>query len=287
MKISDLYEAKFSKPEIMYHGTTSKNLKSVLSNGLNDYKVGGGWGSEYGANEKMRDLGAIGGVYLSRSVDLAWDVAIDIATKEYNAMIVAVQYQSRSGVMDEDSLDDVINVSMLNIGQSYGNTIEAYIDQQLTDSATKIFMKNFTRSIKHPIPRKNKDNVIKASRDTINAELIRKISYSDIDKVEIDKLVGGTALDANEIVNTLTVSSKDAEEGLKHALRRLTVVLKKEVVIPDYQDTLRSRESINYRGNNKIIGIYVVEDDVVKVKYGTLTDEAKHYFQKGHRFTIE
>ena len=85
-----------SRTEIWYHGTSARHLRSILAHGLQSNRK-----SRY-----TKELTALGGVYLAKSPADAFDYALDFAgdTSPPSALMVAVQVQPRTLLLDEDAM---------------------------------------------------------------------------------------------------------------------------------------------------------------------------------------
>ena len=281
MKISEITEAKFAKPVIMYHGTNSGNLKSILSNGLTADRAGSGWASDFPASRHTRDLTAIGGVYLTKSLDIAYEAAdesVNTSKERGQPMIVAVQYQTRHGYLDEDSIDDAISGTMRDLQNSYPSLVDAYVENELDDSPVSVFMSKLRKFMpgnsKHP-------ELKKVVQRLIQGEIERRLSYEFTSIEKIVVAIDGDDLDADEVHARLNQESKIAEQNFRKVLERATVVLKNQVHQGSKQDNLRSPDSINFRGANKIIGIYVAneESEQLELKYGVMIPEVSEFFE--------
>ena len=94
-----------SKPEIWYHGTSVKNLRSILTHGLQGSRK-----SRY-----TGEMESFGGVYLSERPGTAWEFSLDFAgqTDPPSALIVAVQVSPRSLILDEDAVTNDLGLAFL------------------------------------------------------------------------------------------------------------------------------------------------------------------------------
>lgn len=94
-----------AKPEIWYHGTSVKHLRSILATGLHGKRK-----SRY-----TGEMEAFGGVYLTNDIGTAWSFANDFvdATPVPSALIVVTQMQPRSLILDEDFFIEYLNNSAI------------------------------------------------------------------------------------------------------------------------------------------------------------------------------
>lgn len=101
----DITERKQQRTEIMYHGTSSKLVPSILKNGLlarppkKTYDV-----DTYGA-----EVASMGGVYVADEPGFAWTIAEEaVGTHGGEPALVTIQYVKGSGDTDEDDLVSAI-----------------------------------------------------------------------------------------------------------------------------------------------------------------------------------
>jgi hypothetical protein len=101
----DITERKQQRTQIMYHGTSSKLVPSILKNGLlarppkKTYDV-----DTYGA-----EVASMGGVYVADEQDLAEAIAEEaVGTHGGEPALVTIQYVKGSGDTDEDDLVSAI-----------------------------------------------------------------------------------------------------------------------------------------------------------------------------------
>jgi len=100
---------RYSKSEthrdIWYHGTSSKHLKSILSNGLMVNTKEKSWESDPDSGVFTPDRTSYGGVYLTQSFTLASSSAWRSSVKfKGHPIIVILELHPRNLVADEDSI---------------------------------------------------------------------------------------------------------------------------------------------------------------------------------------
>lgn len=101
MLVSELLlERRLQRTRIMYHGTTSLRLPSIMKHGLIPNAPRQGFGSTSGLAYR-----SMGGVYLSSRMDVA-DAAASEVADEYGGdpIIITVNYVITSGGPDEDAI---------------------------------------------------------------------------------------------------------------------------------------------------------------------------------------
>lgn len=300
MKIHEItvQEAKFAKPSIVYHGTSERYLKSILSQGLDARRSGTGWGSNDAYTSEMtRDLVAIGGVYMTGSLDIAYEAARDVIDNigNYNPLIVVVQYQTRHGALDEDRVDEFVNkrISKL-IGQRQNNIYIALYDA-MTDPGTGNEFMTFYDDAYKKYAEKHPDGLA-LSKSIAAYELRRRAAHrfkrTGIDTEEVAEAASERDVDPKDIAKLLPEDAKKGEEDYRKVLKRATIVLK-NLAHTSKDDkvagNVRSRETIGFSGANKIVSIFSIKENeqTVKVHYGKLPESTKRQLSNlpGYRFT--
>lgn len=290
MKINEIIaEAKFAKPSIYYHGTSTRHLKTILSQGLDASRAGTGWGSTYNhTSELARDLVAVGGVYLTKDPDLALEAARESQVKldRDKPVFVVVQYQPRHGVLDEDEVDVFVGRRVSKIlGLRQRNVFlalyDVYTDKRIAQDSVYSHSDDFSAQIeKHP-------EGMTLARQLIIHELRRRAAHRLVragrDSMEISEAARIRKVDPEKILDLLPEDPQQGEEEYKKALKRGTVVLK-NIAHKDSKDVvnIRSRQSIGFSGANKIIAIIAVDEknDKFIVEYGEPTKEVISQLRK-------
>lgn len=116
MKINEvLLERRIQRTRIMYHGTSSEFLPSIMKNGLIPNPPKKSYGSE------RPEFISLGGTYLTPKESTATYAAIDVSKMHSgDPILITVQYVERSGGLDEDIFFD----DFLTIGYEYGFNYE-------------------------------------------------------------------------------------------------------------------------------------------------------------------
>lgn len=96
---------------IWYHGSSSKNLKSILSNGLVPYPKERVWDGERGSgtvlSQHSLSLESYGGIYMTRRLTTAYSAAINSAHKtKTHPIVVVLSMTPKNLVLDEDTLSN-------------------------------------------------------------------------------------------------------------------------------------------------------------------------------------
>jgi hypothetical protein len=108
---------KFSPTELVYHGTSTEYLKSILSKGLLAYPNKSNFKLE--PKYFTRTLQSVGGVYLSTNFGKA-SLMAGVATNEsYDKLIIVCQVSRSVAFADEDDIEFLLN-------SAFGNTINNF-----------------------------------------------------------------------------------------------------------------------------------------------------------------
>lgn len=107
-RIQDLLErANRTKPILMYHGTASKNLRTILKKGLVPNPKERVWQDDPSAAQSYVTVTrkTVGGTYFSTNISTATSAALTAAQQTKSEQLVVVaQIQPRSGYADEDDI---------------------------------------------------------------------------------------------------------------------------------------------------------------------------------------
>ena len=115
--IVDLVEAKFRKPHIMYHGTSTKFLRSILKNGIQPKPKEKTWADDPQQVIQSFSRASLEGSYWSGNLMTATSSASNTRRKYGgNDLLVIAQISEQSAYADED----LINFALL---QSLNNTV--------------------------------------------------------------------------------------------------------------------------------------------------------------------
>jgi hypothetical protein len=118
-KVHTLLEKRFQKTTLMYHGTSSAFLRSILKNGLDP-----------NPKQKSWDLGgtmpSLGGVYLAPTAGRSTRRAADEAVKKYGGepILITVQTVTASGTPDEDNIFNTVASSAYEMYRSPNSPYE-------------------------------------------------------------------------------------------------------------------------------------------------------------------
>lgn len=272
--------------QIMYHGTTDKNLKSILSNGLvpTKEKV---WKDDPEASFDSPSRQSYGGTYFTNNLITSISSARNAVSKigGKNRIIVIAKLQPRTAIPDEDTFSFKVNnavgkaISEGKFSPSHETVnLNAYINAISDKSYLNYYLKEFTNSLKRSIEYDSDEiwpNVIDEGKlkNLFLAALKRKIAYIDSSKFSY----------FDEYEDHLnSIKKSEAESEFRNALDSVLRMFKKETYkdTGDINKTFRIEEPVNYKGKNKIIAIVELQKhddidkkDVLKVRYGEVPDQ--------------
>lgn len=118
MLLIDLFETRMQRTQLMYHGTASSLVPSILKFGLVAEPPKRTYSRDTDVEQQGYD--SYGGVYLSKDIDLAKDAA-HTAAKAHGGdpVLITVQYVLTSGTVDEDEITALFLSALLHEFDTY------------------------------------------------------------------------------------------------------------------------------------------------------------------------
>lgn len=278
MKIQDLTEAKFSKPIRAYHASEKDNLRTILKIGLLS-KEGGGFGSDIKGSEQIRDMKPVSkAVYLTNSISFASYIGKKVSGGENVYTLVEVSVQMGSAAIDEDYFETKLNSLLQPRGSS---------DTVMTLLRT-LYEKEFSdRLLSHVIDKwpifsmVDKEKLLRLCKYNLwrTVSHIPKSSLENYLLKHITFISKGDEERENKIINDFynkIPDSQTAEKNYKTSLAWATKILKHSIknidTSYDFSNThsFRIDNDITYSGNNKIIGVFLIDENekTIKTYYG-------------------
>jgi hypothetical protein len=273
MKLIDflhqLDEAKFRQPIEMYHGTSTKFLRSILKNGVMPFPKEKVWADDPKASMMMFSRASFGGSYWASNLRIAISAANQSKDKfGGNKLIVIGKISEQSAFADEDSLsmairwalDDALreiyqqNLSPDFVSRSFA--LQYYkSDEETKKQMIETYAKFFhERSAINPEHHKIDMNMFK---NLVEALLLRDLAY--IKEEYKDSWMGDNYVKTIEkIENGPEIPSiREGEMRFEKLREQLTRTYRKTTLktIDAYNHTLRLEVPVNYRGSNRIISI--------------------------------
>jgi len=304
------------KQELMYHGTTNKFLKSILSNGLLPSTKEKVWDLDKNASFYKASLQSYGGTYFTNNLLTAISSGRNAVSKlgGDDIIIIIAQLQPRSSLPDEDNfysmVDGALNYAVgekgkynptelfyvltywdyINKTERFKELVNDFVDKFKSMSSNET--DNFWPE-KHNIPKLLFDKMEKLFRDAI----IRKISY--LKKYDLKSYSSrATDIEWDELDKYLEFDKNKAEQDYAQALNDVMNTLKSQVykMNSDWNKTYRITEPVRFSGKNKIVAIIEMEnyiygdgDKKMIVWYGDIPPKFKADFDErlGYKYSIE
>lgn len=289
MRYYELFEAKFRKPHIMFHGTSTAFLQSILKNGINPTPKTKSWDSDPDVSVYSQSRVSLGGSYWTSNLLTATSSAWRTSNKyEGNELLIIAQIQQQQAHADEDSVTFKINHSY---ATAMGSTMylerpdllaQTFYDNitHIEDSKKKfadIVHNNLTKNEKKPIP-------VNLLNDLFDSFSIRIIAHGEKDS-------GGKEWHSplHRVRNKPShiPSVNEAEADLLSQKDKITKYYSESAIETPYSfnHTLRITEPVTYSGANKILFIIEIDKKLhnipLKLHYGTPPLPNK-FIQKWH-----
>lgn len=265
MRYNQLIEAKFRKPVTMFHGTSTKFLRTILKKGMEPYPKTKMWDVDPSADETRSSRASLGGSYWTSNLLTATSSALNTKQKfGGNRLIVIANIQQQQSFMDEDNVTfetkhvmletiiDILNVSP----DAYPQIAHIFYDnKELKSKMQNYFVEKFHSYIIYnknmPIPR----NLLKTHFDNY---FIRIFSHLKNKKDSINDVFKYVENKPEDIPNI-----QDAEKMYQDTLDKVTKYYRKNAIEIDnsFNHTLRITEPVTFSGANKITHIIEIPDD--------------------------
>lgn len=277
--LTERYGGAAKERGLWYHGTDLKNLKSILSRGLIPNPAKRAWDEDPEAGLSIVSRQSIGGVYVTTNLMTAISSAGRKSKMGTPKVLVVMDLQPRTFVMDEDDLNYLMADSgmghladhnhsiaiafvQLMIPQKYMNMPPSSLSGYL-----ETFKKRMLLKIKDPNPK-----LVTAAQMPLEtawrASILRKAAY--LQKQEIynaaERIIAGYREDREKWDAKLLKSQPSSAEGeakYRKAMDRMTRLFKsaarpsKSTDTTQYStnQTARVMEPIKYTGSNKIVAV--------------------------------
>lgn len=293
-----LIEKRTKAPRyIMYHGTSTKFLKKIMSRGLIVDPKDKKWDVDDQTNVYISSRVSLKGVYITSNLMTAVSASTNTTNKfGGNSLFVIVLFQPQSAFPDEDVIRYLIDRA---VAVATGVGVSEIYDQlavaELTYGDKDIYFKKFKETIVDAFNLVGHNSLgvdDKKLYDMLLAELIRRSAHH-VKNSKWDKWKGFYYWIERhpeyklEDLQKLVPSVQEAESNYLKALEKMTVMLKsKRKAVDDFIYSLRSPNNIGFRGRNKIVAI--VEEfpwesgkpSKLKKHYGTIPNEFLEAFRQ-------
>lgn len=271
MRINQITEAKFSKPTVAFHGTSSAFLKSILKTGMNPNPKNKKWDTDPNARSDRHSLVSLTGTYWTTNLYTATKSASNTSEKfGGNKLYVIANIQLGSAKSDEDDIMGSFEREYIYALKQFTNpeytTYLLNLYTEYPDSyqkAKEIFTKEYhnyiTKNQNKPIPEK----LLSAAFD---ANTFRKFAYeNNLIKYDLEMY------QKNNKIGEIPDKSQ-AEQTLRNIKEKLTIYYR-EPIKNSFDQKFRITNPITFRGNNRITHILELVDKdtdgtIFKLKYG-------------------
>ena len=182
------YGGAAQERSIWYHGTRGRNLPKILSEGLIAFPKERAWGHSE-SNFDSPSKASLGGIYLTQNLMTARSSAIKNKNRNEDMVIVVIEAQPRTFLMDEDniyySIKDSIRSNQF-VSSPYLTT-ELYMakimktNQDYVQGSKDNYIKSSISDMQHKfnVPDIIKEQLIKILSDNWQIVLNRQISHVD------------------------------------------------------------------------------------------------------------
>lgn len=280
---------------IWYHGTSTKYLQSILSQGLIPFPKEKSWEVDPDASSDSLDRTTYGGIYVTRNLLTAYSAAWRTAKKTNgNRLIVMIDLQPKSLIADEDDVARYFtNYNKLNALfyykiYKYGTKYTEYLDG--LEKEKEKFANEIINKIKNSYEIKDNPNLILRLKELIKNEgyvaaITRIVSYYDNSGYgnQWHRCWDTEEIDINDIPK---LPSKEEGEGLfRYFIQKFTRTLKQIATLSDFSQKGRSLQPIRFSGGNKIVCIIELlekrdEDTKIKIHYGALPEDFMYQYKQ-------
>lgn len=268
---------------IWYHGTSTKYLPSILSQGLIPNPKELSWDSDKDASQVTFDRTTYGGIYVTKNLMTAYSAAWRTAKKtKGNRLIVILDLQSKSLIADEDDIvfhlrqyPESIALWYFKVLKYPTTDIDRYYQSELEKEkenwATSVMSKFIVHyDINNPRVQETLKSYLK--NEGFLASLTRTVAYTN------DKYLWHRSWDYRKVdsENIPPLPSKQEGESIfRSFVSKLTAMLKELTRKDTFSPKGRSLRPIRFTGSNKIICIVELienpnEPTKLKLHYGSL-----------------
>lgn len=278
---------------IWYHGTSTKYLNSILSQGLIPDPKEKSWDADPSASQSSFDRTTYGGIYVTKNLMTAYSAAWRTAQKTKSSrLIVMLDLQSKSLIADEDDITFYLKQYPDSLALWYFKVMK-YPENETAENMAEM-EKNKTQWANHIINRLEDSYEIKNPKikevlmnylknEGFLATLTRTVSYIN------NKYLwhrNWNLIDADPQNIPALPSKQEGELIFRKFVNKLTKLLKLVVNRDFFSPKGRSLEPIRFAGSNKIVCIVELieshgQSSKIKIHYGNLpADFIKQYKER-------
>lgn len=306
MKLLDFFEiteAKFKKPDIMYHGTSSKHLQSILKNGVLPNPKDKVWGDindgDY-LNTFSFSRASLQGSYwtnnLMTSISSAGQAKRSIGS-DYSKLIIVAQIAKQSAFSDEDNYMSILFRAMADTYQKVYNrkspltgeaTMKSIALSYFTDLdkgreqvGKQQWVETFGKLLHEYISENPARQPINWSlmKDLFETILLRTLIH---EKKNSSKWMKDKWVEAYESIHgEITITPTEIEYQLHEIREKLTRVYRGGARSNNFMASSRITEPVTFRGSNRILMVVEIrQSDTITGSVRTKTFLIGHYVHK-------
>lgn len=277
--IDIIVEAQFRQPHIMYHGTTTEFLRSILKNGIVPNPSKKRWDTDE-LHQGSFSRASLSGSYWTTNLMTAVSASSN-TTRKFggSSLVVIAQIAQQSAYADEDNLNsdifwalqDVMKILHPGIRSDFVLPIASDLwdnppDSEQHKKARKIFKDTLHKSLA-------KDFDLHTINDSFLDELLdaivmRSVVWEQHHGMQLDRWINN--------VPPLLPTTQEIEDKLQILREKLTRTYRKTTMDTGFSPSLRITLPVGYSGANKILNIleyrkgYWETDENGEKKYHTL-----------------
>lgn len=282
MRLRELTEAKFRKSAVMYHGTSSEFLPSILKQGMIPEPKRKRWDVDPDSSLGTHSRVSLTGSYWTSNLLTATGSARNTANKfGGNSIVVIAKIQTQSAMTDEDNINFSLDQSYdESLGGSYtqnpGLVASVFYDapddyEKARAKFTQILHSRLTKNEQKPVP----EGLLEKTFDAMSLRIIAH----GIRSAGNDKYWSPLGRVSNKPNTEPTVD--ETEKNLSMIKDKLTRYYRESTTDTEiFRHTLRITEPVTFRGANRITHIIEIPDGYFKNKEYIQPPIIVHYGNK-------
>lgn len=301
--LTERYGGSEQSRGIWYHGTTSKVLPQVLSQGLIPYPKVRAWASDKDVSVGSPSRVSYGGIYLTKNLLTATSSSSNAGNSgRGNTLVVAVDIQERSIIADEDNVASPFfritngrgltpnaerilewlyfsNLKGINKSEVDGfkkewidNIVMPYLDMYLTPRSGEYDSSKMTPEVAK--------RITSVASEAFHHAVARQVGYIFTKGDQSKDYYWKRAASSNgfDYDDPPPIPDWEEEERIVRGyVDKLTYTLKDIARIPTFSQVGRSMKTIGFSGSNRIVAVVEVVGKYPTRKlvlhYGTLPDD--------------
>lgn len=278
-----LSEAKFRKPAVMFHGTSSVFLREILKKGLDPNPKSRVYDKDADIMGTGLSKQTLGGIYFSKTFRVANGAAYNAATKfGGNSLIVIAQIAEQSSFADEDMVsNEMLDAYKAALGIQHSGPNRRVIEIVHNSEAKQKAVEEFTNKVHESLSERD-DMPIQWPGygrvfNLITAFYIEQIlkddpSLNNVYRKELKDLVD-SGIDYRDGTNSIRVAQDMMSRRYKDSV----------YIEPGEWErfhALRVTEPVTFSGSNRILSIVELgkkHNDPIKIHYGNKDTVLKHF----------